>query len=335
MTLLTEQAPILSWHQPQWAMITHALMNDTMPPAMLLKGEEGLGQAQFAEQLAMRLLCQQPKGIEACQQCSSCQLIKYGHHPDYFYITPPEKSKSIGIDQVRQLSQKLQQSAHHGRYQVVVLNPMAALTMGAANALLKTLEEPQGEVIMIGVMFDHQRLLPTLLSRMVILPFYASNFPDDSATHLSQAGEHQSLLQQVWGGAPLKCAQAVDEEAWVLAMAVLDHCGKCIVPRHSALHNSTFWSKQSAKEVLLWFYMMVSDAIRLQLGLSLESCAFVNAPKKIGYIAKCLSLPAWFELLHALESAIADAQSATAFNEQYLMEKMFVMLQNKALAQKN
>lgn len=333
MTVCENHHKPLSWHQPQWAMIEKSLKEGTLPPALLLKGEEGLGQAVFARQLANRLLCTSAVSMQACQSCDACQLFAVGHHPDYFQLIPPEKSRAIGIDDVRALSEKLQQSTHHGRYQVVVIDPITALTNGAANALLKTLEEPMGDVIILGVMSEQYNLLPTLLSRMVLLPFYKGAYMNDATliSNLNKAGEHQKLMTMLWGHAPLQCEKAIDQEAWLLGMAVLDHCGKSMVPRHDALHNTTFWSKQAALDVLQWIYCIIADAVRLSVGMPLSCCAFENAPKKIEYIAKNISLDCWFALLKEAEKAIADIQSSTAFNGQYHIEKMFILLQNKAL----
>jgi len=92
-------------------------------------------------------------------------------HPDRFIVEPHEKNHSIKIDQIRALSAKLQQKPQHANLQVAIIVPAEAMTTSAANALLKTLEEPAGDVLLILISDQPQRLLPTIRSRCQLKRF--------------------------------------------------------------------------------------------------------------------------------------------------------------------
>jgi DNA polymerase-3 subunit delta' len=88
------------------------------------------------------LMCRQPEGHKSCGHCHSCQLMQAGTHPDYYALSPEKGKSALGIDAVRDVNEKLYEHARLGGAKVVWISDAALLTDAAANALLKTLEEP-------------------------------------------------------------------------------------------------------------------------------------------------------------------------------------------------
>jgi DNA polymerase-3 subunit delta' len=183
---------LFDWQQDTWQQIM--AMRGRMPHAFLLYGSEGIGKAKFAEHLAKSLLCESPANEgHACGQCLSCNWFDQYSHPDYRRVRPglldeedaaetesgeggeeSEKkstksskapSKEIVIDQVRALANFMNISTHRQGTRVVVMYPAEALNIPAANALLKSLEEPNPNTVFILVSHKIDRLLPTILSR--------------------------------------------------------------------------------------------------------------------------------------------------------------------------
>jgi DNA polymerase III delta' subunit len=111
------------------------------------------------------LMCQQPQGVKSCGQCRSCQLMQAETHPDYYTLEPEKGKSTLGIDAVRAVSEKLYERARLGGAKVVWLKDAAQLTEAAANALLKTLEEPPGNTWFLLSCREPGRLLATLRSR--------------------------------------------------------------------------------------------------------------------------------------------------------------------------
>ncbi len=92
-----------------------------------------MGDEALCYALSRYLLCQQPEGHKSCGHCRGCQLMQAGTHPDYYTLTPDKGKSSLGVDAVREVSEKLYEHSRLGG---------AKVTDAAANALLKTLEEP-------------------------------------------------------------------------------------------------------------------------------------------------------------------------------------------------
>ena len=153
--------------QDQWQYFVKQRANNTLPHAMLFMG----GEIDFVQNLAKFLLCSNVKqgALEACEKCKSCQLFNAQVHPDYFLVSPEEKSKVITVDQIRQLSHALTHTAQLNYYQIAVIAPAHAMNIAAANALLKTLEEPPGPVIIILISNKPHILPRTIYSRCQVI----------------------------------------------------------------------------------------------------------------------------------------------------------------------
>jgi len=153
------------WLTPFYQQLQLNYHQGRFPHGLLFTGSAGIGKFKLAKQLAQFLLCSNKQPDGACFQCHSCQLIAAKHHADYHFLVA-EKNKSIGIEQVRTLTEKLNERPHLGNNKVVIIKGAEQMTESAANALLKTLEEPQGNSYLILLARTHHQLMPTLLSRL-------------------------------------------------------------------------------------------------------------------------------------------------------------------------
>lgn len=141
--------------------------------AQLVCGPEGLGKRAMVEALAARLLCDAAPEGPTCGTCRGCGLRQAGTHPDLRILTFEEVPKSsparlrteLVVDQVRALSASMHMTSQRGGSQVVVIDPADALNTAAANALLKTLEEPADNRFLILVSAAPHRLPATIRSR--------------------------------------------------------------------------------------------------------------------------------------------------------------------------
>lgn len=152
------------WFNPLLTQLNGAFLQGKGHHALLLLSEQGLGSESLLTYLAQGLLCTQQAGIHACGQCSSCQLFKAGNHPDYHVLNSID-NKAISIDQVREVSHALQQYAHQDGNKVVVIQPLDKLSESAANALLKTLEEPSENTYFVMLADMSANITATIYSR--------------------------------------------------------------------------------------------------------------------------------------------------------------------------
>ncbi|MGI2169823.1 DNA polymerase III subunit delta' [Shewanella sp. MF05960] len=144
--------------------------------AHLLNVDNALGGIVLANACAQTVLCQQLTPVGACGQCKSCLLLHSGTHPDLHIIEPD--GNQIKVDQIRQLCQALTQTAQQGGARVAVITHAERLNIAAANALLKTLEEPGEGVVLILQTNRKSQLLPTITSRCQTLAFISPQKAD-------------------------------------------------------------------------------------------------------------------------------------------------------------
>ena len=150
-------------------LLRRSLQKGRLAHAYLLVAENLNDAQRLARELAKVVNCEKTAssatGDEACDRCTSCEKIEAGNHPDVRWIRPEMKSRQIGIEQVRELEQPLYLAAGEGRMKVGVLVEADRLTVPAANAFLKTLEEPPADSLILLLSAEPQRLLETILSR--------------------------------------------------------------------------------------------------------------------------------------------------------------------------
>ncbi len=151
-----------------------AVATDKMAHAYLFEGPPGVGKALTARAAAMALNCEL-RGNDACCECVSCKKIIRKTHPDVRWLTLPEGKRRIPIESVREADSWLKIIPHEGRAKVLIIDPADQMSEPAANALLKTLEEPRQGSFLFLLTAVASSLLPTVRSRCQKLRFASLN----------------------------------------------------------------------------------------------------------------------------------------------------------------
>ena len=131
----------------------------------------------LAQTLAKTLNCRQPvrsdngMAIDCCDQCLNCRKISHGNHADVHWVRPESKSRIISVEQMRELMREIHLKPTEADYKTAVVVAADRLNVQAANALLKTLEEPPAKSVLILTTTEPQRLVDTVLSRCLRLNF--------------------------------------------------------------------------------------------------------------------------------------------------------------------
>jgi len=136
---------------------------------LLFWGEESVGKMTTAEEFSKTLLCSGRNGWKRCEKCNSCEMIKKGYHPDLMIIEPEEES--VKIEQIRQGLSFLFYHPQISSLKILIINQADKMTEDCQNALLKTLEEPRENNLIILVTSAPKRLLTTIRSRVLPLRF--------------------------------------------------------------------------------------------------------------------------------------------------------------------
>lgn len=157
--------PAPPWTQEARDCLSAAHAQDRLPHALMIHEAPGSGGEWLALWCAQLVLCGKDKGAP-CGACLACRRVLAHQHPDLTWIAPEENSRQLRIEQVRDLSAELALTSHAaGGYKVGILSPADLLNRFAANALLKTLEEPAPRTLLILVVTQPSRLPATILSR--------------------------------------------------------------------------------------------------------------------------------------------------------------------------
>lgn len=209
----------MPWLTPVLEHFGQALDQGRLPHASLISGERGVGKRQLADRIAALLVCdRRTPGMRApCGECRQCQLLAGASHPD-IRVYQPEKSRMIRIDQVRALSGFAVASPQVAGVKVVILDRADQLNINSGNALLKTLEEPAADVVLLLLQENGRPVLPTIRSRCRILPV-ATPAPAEAATWLAAelaprdegpGSDRQALALHLAGGAPRLAMELLD-----------------------------------------------------------------------------------------------------------------------------
>ena len=162
-----------------WGVIGHGWAVDllrrqqergTLHHAYLITGPAGVGRRSLATALAQSILClKAPAPGERCGACRACRQVPAGTYPDLHVVERPEDKKGIGIEQIRELQRSLALTPLDGQARVAILLEFEVASESAANALLKTLEEPSPRVHLVLTASDVEDVLPTIVSRCEVL----------------------------------------------------------------------------------------------------------------------------------------------------------------------
>jgi len=261
---------IYPWQSAQWQQIARQRQQDRLAHALLLQGPAGTGKKHFAHVLANALLCRQPADSGgACGRCDACNLVKAGTHPDLRLLkpTPPATSTSnnpvlsIKIDALRDMYKALSETSQFGGYRIAVIEDADKMPVQAANSLLKTLEEPGRDTLLIVVSSHPHHLPVTIRSRCQSIRFQVP----EAAAALAWLGEtgisNVDTALKLAHGAPLLARDFVEnhaEERELLVKAL--NAG---LRGESSIQYAQKLAQMPRDYLLTWLLDWVSDLGRL------------------------------------------------------------------------
>ena len=204
--------------------------------------------------------------MQPCGQCHSCQLLLSQHHPDYYLITNEQGKQSISIDQIRSISTKVYEKSQQGGNKVIWIKHAALMTEAAANALLKTLEEPPENTYFILSDEHNSQLLPTIHSRCFSY-FLAVPELEESINWLKKQHSHSYsdnelatalLLSE---NAPLNAAILLQPEKWQQRKLF---CEKLLelLPENNFWQLAKTFNNEDFLERITWFCALLGDALK-------------------------------------------------------------------------
>ena len=315
------------WQSEPFADLQQRCAQERLAHALLISGPAGIGKKQLTDVFAQSLLCTEPHADgQACGQCHACSLYAAGNHPDLFRLSPEDDSKVIKIDQIRALIEKVSLRSHYGRYKVAILTPADAMNIAAANALLKTLEEPPVDTVLL-LITDRPSFLPaTIRSRCQSLRL-ALPAPEMAQSWLAPQldnPEDAAILLALAGGAPL-AALDLAEEQLARRKELLQGWQALAAGQADPVKLAAEWVKPDIQLPISWVYGWIADMIRLRNG-SENQLTNQDAKATLQNLAQELDLTRLYGLMDRVVETIKLAN--TQVNPQTLMEGILLYWSN-------
>ncbi len=318
--------PPYPWLQDLWEQLQALNRSGQLPHAILFTGPDGVGKYELSQAFAWSLLCKSPSETgRPCGQCSGCNLLLAGNHPDYRVIEPEEEGKAIRIDVIREFIEKERTTSHAGGYKLVLIRPADAMNQAAANSLLKTLEEPVSGTIIILISANPSRLPATIRSRcrMITIPVPATDIATLWLESIIPEGDAETLLQSV-AGSPLKAVQMANRDKQDLHQEVLNDFLDVVTMKKDPVATAGRWSKHDLKELLYWMCGWVIDMLRLQQVV--DHPALINRDQKNMLLSVAMQTNT--RRLYETLGHIYDARSNidATLNTQMMLERLLLAL---------
>ena len=301
---------ILPWQRAALAELLGR--GNRIPHALLVHGRSGIGKVRFARALAQSLLCEAADAGMACGQCPACGWFVNGNHPDFRELLPEalmmedvgddtaveadidakekKKSREIKIDQIRGIADFMTLTTHRDGWRVLMVHPAEAMNPAAANALLKTLEEPPARTVILLISDQPGRLMATIRSRCqrVLLPTPGAEAAQAWLRAQGVANIEEALAAA--GGAPLDAVEFADADyqsarrAFVKVLA--DSCA-------DYAQSAQDFEKADMNHLLTWLQTWVNDLILSRMaGLV---CHHQDQAKSLARLADQAGLSAMFQ----------------------------------------
>ena len=252
------------WQQDQWQQLALQVEQGRLPHALLLTGSKYIGKYQFALSLAQRLLCHAPVGGYSCGQCKPCHLVMSGTHPDHFKIEPEEEGKAIRIDLIRQLGEFVAKTSQQGGWKVVIISPAESMNINASNALLKSLEEPGPNTLLILVCHEPSRLSATIRSRCRMVKFPAPPMSNVRPWLSQVAGQNEDLDQLLHyaNGCPLLALQLLETDLLERRRKFDGLMDDLVGHRISALSVAETCQENDSPMMVDWLYSRLAEVVK-------------------------------------------------------------------------
>ncbi len=308
------------WHSSQWEYLADRASVGKLPHAILIRGLKGLGKTLFARRFANWLLCGEAE--RPCGECNACRQFMVGNHPDYFEVTFLEDKKEILVEQLRDLTASLGQTASKGGWKVSVIFPADKMNISAANSLLKTLEEPGADNLLILVTSNPARLPATIRSRCQQLTISSPSL-EQAATWLDHPDPVEArIVLAHCGAAPIEAKRLLETNFLEIRQNFIQQMIQIGKGELNPVAAADTW-RENPREALKWLLGWTRDIARLKQ-VPEETSLIINQDcmKDLQTAAERIHLIS----LHKYLMALAEGNKLlnTTLNTQLLLESLLI-----------
>jgi DNA polymerase-3 subunit delta' len=324
-------------HEGPKAILQASILHDRVAHAYLFHGEDGIGKRLTAVRFAQAINCDTEYGAggpDACGTCRSCHQIEAHTHPDYFFIEPDREqaSQQIKIERIRELEQQIVYRPLIGRRKICLIDDADHLTQGAANALLKTLEEPAGYSLFLLITSRPSSLPATVRSRCQGIRFVppARTLVEAALTSRGMSAADAHLLALVTDArighalkADLPAIRAQRDEFFTLIAPRSLRSAAGLISAAEALHKS-----DRAEAALEWIARWARDLLLIQVGADPEHLLNLDRLADLKEAARDLRPDILLDVLETLETV--ERAANRNLNLQMALENVLLRLRDAA-----
>jgi DNA polymerase-3 subunit delta' len=280
----------LPWLQIYQQQFSDLLLQERAPHALLITGGKGLGKLQLAQNMAQMAICEKVSKAGACQLCPACLLFNAGNHTDFTHISA--EKVTIKVEQIRKLSHDIILTSTRNQYKVILIQEAELMNKAAANALLKTLEEPPPKVIIILTSNEVGRLLPTIKSRCMKLSVSPPKYEQVSnwlKLNSQQSDQDRAFSLMLNNASPLMALSMLENNSIITIKEMLADLKSLTSGDKTALEVSKEWIDNEHHHLLtaIAAYFMVSFKSEYNLNFNYENVRIeVNTKYLMNFIKK-------------------------------------------------
>ena len=282
---------VYPWQQRAWEYIDRIKQQQRLPHAMILSGKEGTGLRHFADVLANHLLCQ--SGQDICGTCRDCHLFASGNHPDLFSVQAEDNARQIKVDQIRELIDFISLKSFAGGVKMAIIDPADIINTNAANTLLKTLEEPPENSLLLLISHRPSVLPVTLRSRCQLLTVQAHiNEQTVRWVHdqFEGGGGKPDILLELAEGAPLLAVSMHNGSILADREKILNQLFALLENKADPIKVADEWNIVGCREAIEWILKINHAMIVYKLCASIRNSALRTVKMRLHYHAKRLHL---------------------------------------------
>jgi len=311
---------IYPWQHEQWQQLKN--QENCLPHALLFLGIRGIGKLHFAECFMRAQLCQQT-ALDSCD-CHSCRLILVRAHPNVLWIEPEKPGSPIKIDQIRAVTEFIQQTSFQGEMRFVVIHPASNMNMHAANALLKTLEEPSSGAILILIAEQASHLPATILSRCQSIHFPRPKISLSLEWLAQQLPDKKDLqlILRLANGAPLLAIELVKNDILSSRLSLLQILIALTHKQADPIQSAVTIKDMETLQILDFTLTFIMDLLRLHLTVDeITNQDFIPQLKDLHQHTKLEKLTQYMDYLLQLRGQL---QIGINLNKQLMIESMLI-----------
>ncbi len=312
-------------HEKQKEFLLRAVRADRLAHAFLFEGPEGVGKRLMATALARALFCDQKLG---CGDCVPCRKVIHSNHPDFHLLEPD--GALIKIEQIRELQKDLSYRPLEAPRKFCIIDGADKMNPAAGNALLKTLEEPQGDALLILLTSHPEGVLDTIHSRCQSLPF--GRLHRDTLKKVLQdrlgLGEVQGHILAALSEGSFKKALGRDRDLFLerrktLLAALTALSPGSILPLFE-LAGELSGEKEQLQDILEIIQAFFRDLLLLRLGAPEQDLVNIDLMQKIRRVAAKEDIPSLLRKLNAIEEG--RRQIMRNVNKELALDVLFMRL---------